>query len=88
MNNRAVWRSLDPGARMKAEDVFDSCYARYRSLHEWLDDTRGKVRANDVESPSSGYSWRPARGRACEYMADFEGIGPVLLCCAFTSFGF
>jgi hypothetical protein len=25
--------------------------------------------------PASGYSWRPARGRACEYIADFERIG-------------
>lgn len=51
---------------MKATEIFDTCYGRYRSLHEWLEDTTGKVRAIDLESPSSGYSWRPARGRACE----------------------
>jgi hypothetical protein len=60
---------------MKATKVFDTCYRRYRSLHEWLEDTTGKVRAIDLESPSSGYSWRPARGRACEYVAGFERIG-------------
>jgi hypothetical protein len=60
---------------MKATEIFDTCYGRYRSLHDWLEDTRGKVRAIDLESPSSGYSWRPARGRACEYLADFERIG-------------
>jgi hypothetical protein len=60
---------------MKAKEVFDSCCGRYRSLHDWLDDTTGKVRAIDLEAPSSGYSWRPARGRACEYVADFQRIG-------------
>jgi hypothetical protein len=40
-----------------------------------LEDSRGQVRAIDPASPSSGYSWRPARGRACEYIADFERIG-------------
>jgi hypothetical protein len=59
---------------MKATEVIDTCYGRYRSVHEWLEDTRGKVRAIDLESPSSGYSWRPARGRACE-LADVERIG-------------
>lgn len=60
---------------MKATEVFDICYGRYRSLHDWLEDTTGKVRAIDLESPSSGYSWRPARGRACEYVTDCERIG-------------
>src|SRR5271154_6790248 len=60
---------------MKATEIFDTCYGRYRSLHDWLEDTTGKVRAIDLESPSSGYSWRPARGRACEYLAEFERIG-------------
>lgn len=60
---------------MKAKEIFDACYGRYRSLHDWMEDTTGKVRAIDLESPSSGYSWRPARGRACEYVADFERIG-------------
>jgi hypothetical protein len=60
---------------MKATEIFDTCYGRYRSWHDWLEDTSGKVRAIDLESPSSGYSWRPAWGRACEYLADFERIG-------------
>ena len=60
---------------MKATEIFDRCYGRYRSLHHWLEDTSGKARAIDLESPSSGYSWRPARGRAGEYLADFERIG-------------
>lgn len=33
-------------AKMKAKDVFDACYGRYRSLHEWLEDATGKVRAS------------------------------------------
>jgi hypothetical protein len=60
---------------MKTAEIFDTCYGRYRSLHEWLEDTTGKVRAIDLESPSSGYSRGPARERACEYIADFERIG-------------
>jgi hypothetical protein len=60
---------------MKAREIFDTCYRRYHSLHDWLEDTTGKLRAIDLESPSSGYSWRPARGRACQYIADCEGIG-------------
>ena len=60
---------------MKATEVFDTCYGRYRSSHEWLEDTTGKVRAIDLESPSSGNSWRRARERACEYVADVERIG-------------
>jgi hypothetical protein len=39
---------------MKTSDIFDTCYGRYRSLHEWLEDTTGQVRAIDPESPSSG----------------------------------
>ncbi len=63
------------GGKIKAKEVCDACYGRYRSLHDWLEDTTGKVRAIDLESPSPGYSRRPARGRACEYIADFERIG-------------
>jgi hypothetical protein len=40
-----------------------------------LEDTTGKARAIDLKSPASEYSWRPARLRACEYVADFERIG-------------
>jgi hypothetical protein len=32
-------------------------------------------RCHGQSARESGYSWRPARGRACEYIADFERIG-------------
>lgn len=60
---------------MKAADVFDSCYARYRGLREWLKDSSSSVRALGLDMPSSGYQWRPDGARACEYTADFERIG-------------
>lgn len=60
---------------MKPAEVFDVCHARYRGLREWLADTRGAVRSVDLDTPSSGYQWRPNRARACEYLADFERIG-------------
>jgi hypothetical protein len=63
------------GEPMKAAEVFDVCHARYRGLREWLSDTRGAVRSVDLDTPSSGYQWRPNRARACEYLADFERIG-------------
>ena len=55
--------------------MFEICLERYRKLREWLADTTGKVRAVDLDVPSAGYQWRPARARACEYVADFERIG-------------
>lgn len=60
---------------MKAVEVFDACYARYRGLREWLKDSSQSVRAVSLDMPSSGYQWRPDRARACEYIADFERIG-------------
>ena len=60
---------------MKANEVFDICQRRYRSLQEWLAESTGQVRALDMESPYSGYQWRPARARASEYVADYERIG-------------
>lgn len=60
---------------MKAPEIFEVCHARYRGLREWLRDTRGSVRALDLDTPSSGYQWRPERTRASEYVADFERIG-------------
>jgi hypothetical protein len=60
---------------MKASEIFDVCQGRYRSLQEWLAESTGQVRALDMESPSSGYKWRPVRARASEYMADYERIG-------------
>jgi hypothetical protein len=62
-------------AKMKAKEVFDARYGRYRSLRDGTEDTAREVRAIDLESPSSGYWWRPARGRSCEFVADFERIG-------------
>jgi hypothetical protein len=59
---------------MKSSDIFDTCFARYRTLREWLKDAEGSARAFDLEAPSDGYIWRPDRARACEYVADFERI--------------
>ncbi|HEX4075575.1 MAG TPA: hypothetical protein VHX49_09270 [Candidatus Acidoferrales bacterium] len=60
---------------MKACEVFDTCYTRYRGLREWVKDSSSAVRAVNLDMPSSGYQWRPDRARACEYVADFERIG-------------
>lgn len=60
---------------MKASEIFDVCHGRYRSLRDCLTDSRGAVRSIALDTPSSGYQWRPTRARACEYMADFERIG-------------
>ena len=60
---------------MKAAEIFDICHGRYNGLREWLADSTGQVRALAMDTPSSGYQWRPARGRASEYVADYERIG-------------
>ena len=60
---------------MKAAEIFEVCHARYRGLRDWLADSTGSVRALDLDTPSSGYQWRPERARASEYVADFERIG-------------
>src|SRR5579862_1151111 len=60
---------------MKAAEIFQVCHSRYRNLCGWLRASTGEVPAVDLESPSSGYQWRPDRARACEYIADFERIG-------------
>jgi hypothetical protein len=60
---------------MKATEVFDACYTRYRGLHQWVKVSSSTVRAVNLDMPSSGYQWRPDRARACEYIADFERIG-------------
>ncbi|HXZ11340.1 MAG TPA: hypothetical protein VEG64_03020 [Candidatus Sulfotelmatobacter sp.] len=60
---------------MKAAEIFEVCHARYRGLRDWLADATGSVRALDLDTPSSGYQWRPERARASEYVADFERIG-------------
>lgn len=63
------------GGRMNAAEVFDACHGRYRSLREWLEESAGQIRAVDPAKPLDGYHWRPPRGRAAEYVADFERIG-------------
>lgn len=60
---------------MKSSEVFEVCHKRYRGLRGWLSEATGNVRALDLDSPSTGYQWRPDRSRACEYVADFERIG-------------
>jgi hypothetical protein len=60
---------------MKASDMFEVCHARYRTLRECLKGADGQVRSLALDVPSSGYQWRPARVRACEFVADFERIG-------------
>jgi hypothetical protein len=60
---------------MKAAEIFEICLARYGGLREWLADSTGQVRALSMDTPSSGYQWKPARARASEYVADFERIG-------------
>jgi hypothetical protein len=60
---------------MKAAEIFEVCHARYSGLRDWLADSTGSVRALDLDTPSSGYQWRPERARASEYVADYERIG-------------
>jgi hypothetical protein len=60
---------------MKAAEIFEVCHARYRGLRECLDNSRGNVRSLALGMPSAGYQWRPERGRASDYVADFERIG-------------
>ena len=64
---------------MKAAEIFEVCHARYRGLRDWLAESTGSVRALDLDTPSSGYQWRPERARASEYVADFERIGRLAL---------
>jgi hypothetical protein len=60
---------------MKSKEIFEVCHGRYRGLRNYLQDSTGAVRCVDFDSPSAGYHWRPGRGKACEYVADFERIG-------------
>jgi hypothetical protein len=60
---------------MKSKEIFEVCHGRYRGLRGWLKESTGSVKSVDLDMPSSGYQWRPDRGRACEYVADFERIG-------------
>ena len=63
------------GADMKSKEVFEVCHQRYKGLRNFLDGSAGAVKSADLDLPSSGYHWRPNRGKACEYIADFERIG-------------
>lgn len=60
---------------MKSKEIFEACHGRYKGLRNWLEDSTGTVKSVDLDLPSSGYQWRPNRGKACEYVADFERIG-------------
>ena len=60
---------------MKASEIFDDCFRRYRGLREWLADSTGSVRSLDPEKGGEGYLWRPDRARACDFVTDFERIG-------------
>jgi hypothetical protein len=60
---------------MKPKEVFEVCHGKYKGLRNWLQDSRGSVQSVDLDTPSAGYQWRPCRGKACEFVADFERIG-------------
>lgn len=64
---------------MKNREIFEICHARYTGLKDWLEVSTGQVRCIPLETPASGYQWRPPRGRASEYVADFERIGRLAL---------
>lgn len=54
---------------MRAQSVFDVCWAQARRLRATSGDSVGVV---DLEKPSNGYVWRPEPSRGVEYVADFE----------------
>lgn len=60
---------------MRSKEVFEVCHGRYKGLRNWLSNSTGAVKSVDLDLPSTGYQWRPNRGKACEYVADFERIG-------------
>ena len=60
---------------MKSKEIFDVCHGRYKGLRGWLDGSTGSVKSVDLDLPSTGYQWRPVKGKACEFVADFERIG-------------
>jgi hypothetical protein len=57
---------------MKPQHAFEICCERYRGMRAFLN---GSVRAVDLETPSSGYQWRPDRAGAADYVADFQLAG-------------
>jgi hypothetical protein len=60
---------------MKSKEIFEVCHGRYKGLRNYLQNATGAVKSVDLDMPSAGYQWRPNRGKACEYVADFERIG-------------
>ena len=60
---------------MKASEMFEVCHSRYRSLRAHLGQGTGELASIGLDKPTNGYSWRPDRARACEYVADCERIG-------------
>lgn len=60
---------------MKSKEIFDVCHGKYRGLRSFLGESTGAVKSVGLDKPSEGYQWRPVKGKACEYIADFERIG-------------
>ena len=60
---------------MKSKEIFEACHGKYKGLRNCLGESTGSVKSVDLDTPSEGYQWRPVRGKACEYIADFERIG-------------
>jgi hypothetical protein len=56
---------------VRPQDIFEICYARYRSAKKHI----GAGHAALDPNQPAGYQWRPERVRAAEYVADFELIG-------------
>lgn len=57
---------------MKPKEIFEVCYARYKTTRGFLG---GHVAPIDWERPSETFHWRPDRARAEDYVADFQRIG-------------
>lgn len=60
---------------LKTSEIFEVCHSRYRWHRSETNDREGRIRPPALDKPTDGYSWRPSRARACEYVADFERIG-------------
>ena len=60
---------------MRSNEIFETCHHKYIGLRNWLQHSTGSLRSMDLEHPATAHRWRPERGKACEYVADFERIG-------------
>jgi hypothetical protein len=61
---------------MKPQEIFDICHERYRRMRERPAE---KLRAVNLDQPSTSYQWRPDKTRAAEYLVDFEKAGSRVL---------